>query len=140
MAHQKKFKKTHPYSILRQMRISVLLILLSVLQQFLVRPQGLLEIIGSLGLNAFYVTVILSYTLSVYGNFKYCTDAHCVHICKGVFIRKSFTIPYHSIRTIVFYRDIFSSLFGAERMKHRWTGFSAAAPLIRRQVLHGGMI
>lgn len=116
MHEPKKFKRTHPYSILRQLKVSVILILLSVLQQVLYRPQSIPEIIGSLGFNALYVTVILSYYLFSYRNFKYYFDDNSVHICEGVLIHQYYRIPYTKIRTIVFYRDIPSSLFGAERI------------------------
>ncbi len=116
MPESKKFKKTHPYSILRQLRISVILILLSVLQQVLYRPQNILAIIGSLGINALYVTVILSYYLSVYGSFKYYFDDNSLHIRQGVLIHHYYRISYDKIRTIVFYRNIVSTLFGAERI------------------------
>ena len=64
LINRKKYKKTHPYSILRHLKISVILILLSVLQQVLYRPQNIIAIIGSLGFNALYVIVILFYYLS----------------------------------------------------------------------------
>ena len=116
MFEEKKFRKTHPYSILRHLKISILLILLSMLQQILFHPQNILEIIGSLGINAFYVMAILFYYLSTYGNLKYYVDERSIYIREGVFIHRMYRIPKKKICTIVFYRDIISSLFGAEKI------------------------
>ena len=55
MTDDRKFHKTHPYSFVRHLKLSVLLILLSVLQQFLVRPQDIITLISSLSLNALYL-------------------------------------------------------------------------------------
>ena len=116
MFEEKKFRKTHPYSVLRHLKISILLILLSMLQQILFHPQNILEIIGSLGINAFYVMAILFYYLSTYGNLKYYVDERSIYIREGVFIHRMYRIPKKKICTIVFYRDIISSLFGAEKI------------------------
>lgn len=116
MEHNKLFRREHPYGILRRLRVSVILILLSVLQQILVQPQGILMIISSLGISALYVIAFLFYALSLYSNFKYWIDRKMIHVRSGVFVSKNFHISFDNICTIVFYRDLFSTVFGAERI------------------------
>lgn len=111
-----KFKKTHPYTFVNHLKISVILILLSLLQQFLIKPQSIPEIIGSLGINALYVFAVLLYYTYSYGNYKYRLEKDGVHIKRGVFLDQDFILPYHRIQTVVFYRDAVSSVFGAERI------------------------
>ncbi len=116
MRKDTKFKRTHPYTFVKHLKISVILIILSLLQQFIFRPQGIIEIISSLGFNAFYVFAILLYYTYSYGNYKYRLEKSGVHIKKGVFFNQSFILPYNRIQTVVFYRDAVSALFGAEKI------------------------
>ena len=116
MRKDTKFKRTHPYTFVKHLKISVILIILSLLQQFIFRPQGIIEIISSLGFNAFYVFAILLYYTYSYGNYKYRLEKGGVHIKKGVFFNQSFILPYNRIQTVVFYRDAVSALFGAEKI------------------------
>ena len=114
--NERKMLKAHPYAIIRHLRISVVLIILSVIQQFLYRPQNILEIIGSLGINALYVLFSVSYAVTLYQNFKYRIDRDKIMLHSGVFIQKYFRIPFEKVCTVIFYRDIFSALFGAEKI------------------------
>ena len=116
MRKEDKFKKTHPYTFVKHLKVSVILIILSLLQQFLLKPQSIPEIIGSLGINAFYVFAVLLYYTYSYGNYKYRLEKRGVHIKKGVFFKQSFILPYSRIQTVVFYRDAITSLFGAEKI------------------------
>ncbi len=116
MKKDDKFKKTHPYSFIRNLRVSVVLVVLSFLQQFLFKPQSIVEIIGSLGINALYVFAVLFYYSSSYGNYKYRLEKQGVHIKKGVFMWKDYILPYDRIYTVVFYKNLISSLFGAEKI------------------------
>ena len=114
--NERKMLKAHPYAIIRHLRISVVLIILSVIQQFLYRPQNILEIIGSLGINALYVLFSVSYAVTLYQNFKYRIERDKIMLHSGVFIQKYFRIPFEKVCTVIFYRDIFSALFGAEKI------------------------
>ncbi len=116
MDKKRKFIKAHPYSVIRHLKISVLLVLITVLQQFLIRPRGIIALIGSLGINALYVIVILSYYISVYGNFRYRLENRAIHIHSGIFRKKDYVIPYSRILTYVFYTNVLSVMFGAAKV------------------------
>ena len=116
MDKKRKFVKAHPYSIIRHLKISVLLVLITVLQQFIVRPRGLIALIGSLGFNALYVIVILSYYISEYGNFRYRIEERAIHVHSGIMRKKDYIIPYNRILTYVFYTSALSVMFGAAKI------------------------
>ncbi len=111
-----QFRKTHPYTIVRHLKLSVIVVIISVLQQLFNRPEGILDLIGSLGLNVLYVLFFIFYAVMLYGSMKYRLESGGVHIKSGIMIRNNCVIPYSSVRTVVFCRDVISSLFGAERV------------------------
>lgn len=116
MKGELSYRKTHPYSFIKHLRISILLILLSVLQQLLVQPLGILAIIASLGVNALYVFVVIGYYMTDYQNLRYRQDRNGISIRRGVIIHKKYRVPYRRIHTVVFYRSALSSMFGAEKI------------------------
>lgn len=107
MTDDRKFHKTHPYSFVRHLKLSVLLILLSVLQQFLVRPQDIITLISSLSLNALYLLGITGYYLRAYQQTCYRLDPDGIQIRSGVFLHKRYLLPFCRLQTIVFYRSFF---------------------------------
>ena len=110
------YKKTHPYAILTHMKLYVIFIVLSVLQQIFLKPQGIIEIIGSLGINALYVFSILFYTIYLYRGFTYRIDERGISVKSSVLIKKYFTLPYDKIQTVTIRRDIISAIFGAVKI------------------------
>lgn len=116
MSELKIFKRTHPYAILTHMKISVIFIILSVLQQIFLKPEGMLEIIRALGLNALYVFSVLFYAVYSYRGLIYSIDEIGISIKSYIFIRKYFTLPYDKIQTVVIKKDILSTLFGAVKI------------------------
>lgn len=116
MDKSRKFVKAHPYSIIRHLKLSVVLVLITVLQQFLIRPRGLIALIGSLGFNALYVIVILSYYISVYGNFRYRIEENALHVHSGIMRKKDYQVPFNRILTFVFYTNALSVMFGAAKV------------------------
>lgn len=116
MDKKRKFVKAHPYSVIRHLKISALLVLITVLQQFIIRPRGIIALISSLGLNAIYVMVILSYYISAYGNFRYRIENRAIHVHSGIMRKKDYLIPYNRILTYVFYTNALSVMFGAAKI------------------------
>lgn len=113
---KRKYKKTHPFSIIKKLKISVILVLLSVIQQFLYRPRDIIEYIAALGFSAVYAIGIIVYALSSYGCYRYRLLEDGIQIKDGLFIKRRFKVPYAKIQTIVFHMDAFASLFGAVKV------------------------
>ena len=116
MDNNTKYKKTHPFSMLKQLKTSVILILLTVLQQLMFNPQSLVETISSLGVSALYVIAVVSYSISLYKNNKYRLTNSGIHIKGGIIIKKKYKIPYSKIQTVAINRDLIASLFGAVKI------------------------
>ncbi len=113
---KKKYKKTHPFSILKKLKISVVLVLLSIIQQFLYRPRDIVEYVAALGFNAVYAMGIVFYALASYGCYRYRFVEDGIQIRDGLLIKRRFKVPYAKIQTIVFQRDALAALFGAVKV------------------------
>ncbi len=111
-----KYKKTHPFSMLKHLKISVILILLTVLQQVMFDPQNWFEIISSLGVSSLYVIAVVAYSVSLYRNSKYRLTDSGIHIKEGIILKKKYKMPYNRIQTVAFSRDLVASLFGAVKI------------------------
>ena len=114
MEKDDRFKRTHPYSMLRHIKIYAVLLVLTIVQQIFLRPDELAAFIGSLGLNAFYVLTVLFYFITEYTN-KVCrmTDAG-FEVKSGIFFKRQYIIPYRKMCSVMFYTNIISMLFNAE--------------------------
>ena len=110
------YKKCHPYTILSHMKISVIMIILSVLRQIFIRPEGILDIIGSLGISALYVIAGCFYALWLYERKSYRTAEKGICIRHGIFLRKKYVLPYNKIQTLSIKKDIIPSVFGAVKV------------------------
>ncbi len=114
MEKDDRFKRTHPYSMLRHIKIYAVLLVLTIVQQIFLRPDELAAFIGSLGLNAFYVLTVLFYFITEYTN-RVCrmTDAG-FEVKSGIFFKRQYIIPYRKMCSAMFYTNIISMLFNAE--------------------------
>ena len=113
---KRKYKKTHPFSIIKKLKISVVLVLISVIQQFLYRPRDIFEYVTALGFNALYAFAIISYAVYSYSCYRYRLIEDGIQIKDGLFIKRRFTVPYSKIQTIVFDFEAFASVFGAVKV------------------------
>ena len=113
---KRKYKKTHPFSIIKKLKISVFLVLLSILQQFLYRPRDILEYIATVSSGTAYAIGIIAYAVYSYSRYRYRIIENGIQIHDGLFIKRRFTVPYSKIQTIVFNMDAFASFFGAVKV------------------------
>lgn len=107
---------THPFSLLSHFRLSAVLILLSVVQQLLFNPRGWLEQVSSLGFSFLFVIAAVAYSVSLYRSERYRLLQDRVHIRKGIFIKRSYTVLFDRIQTVAFNYDLIASLFGAVKV------------------------
>ena len=110
---KRKYKKTHPFSIIKKLKVSVVLVLISIIQQFLYRPRDIVEYVTTLGLNAVYAIAVISYAVYSYSSYRYRLIEDGIQIKEGLFIKKRLTVPYSKIQTIVFDFEAFAAIFGA---------------------------
>ena len=116
MENENRFKRTHPYSMIRHFKIYAILLILTLIQQIFLRPQELVAFIGSLGVNAFYVLSVLFYFISDYTNRMCRMSSRGFDVKSGIFIKRHYTIPYRKISSVMFYSNIISYIFNAERI------------------------
>ena len=91
--------------------------LLTSLQQILYQPQNTLEIISSLGYNAFYALAVILYAIYSYQSYSYKIVDGGISIRDGLIFQKHFTIPYNKILTVTFSNELIpSALFGATKV------------------------
>ena len=116
MTKVKYYKRTHPFTMLTHLKSSVILLLIPVIQQILFKPEGLLELISTMGFNAVYVIAVISYAIASYRCYTYRIDEGGIRIKNGFFVKRNYTVPFDKIQTINFHKNIFASLFGAVRV------------------------
>lgn len=116
MFKNKYYKRTHPFTILTHLKSSVILLLIPVIQQILFRPQGIFELISTMGFNAVYVISVISYAVASYRCYMYRVLPSGIQIKNGFFIKRYFAVPFNKIQTINFHKNIIASLFGAVRV------------------------
>ena len=116
MEHDNRFRRTHPYSLLRHFKIYAVLLVLTLVQQILLRPDELVAYIGSLGLNAFYVLSVLFYFISDYTNRVCRMTGTGFEVKSGILLKRQYTIPYSKMCSAMFYSNIICYLFNAERV------------------------
>ena len=114
MDNEDRFRRTHPYSLLRHFRIYAVLLILTILQQVFIRPQDIPALIGSLGINALYVLTVLFYFISDYTNRLCRIGENSFDVRSGIFLKRRYSIPNNKISSIMFYSNIISYLFNAE--------------------------
>ena len=90
---KRKYKKTHPFSIIKKLKISVFLVLLSILQQFLYRPRDILEYIATVSSGTAYAIGIIAYAVYYYSRYRYRIIENGIQIHDGLFIKRRFTVP-----------------------------------------------
>ena len=112
----RKYKKTHPFSIIKKLKISVFLVLLSIIQQFLYRPRDILEYIATVSSGTVYALAAVAYAVYSYSRYRYRIIENGIQIHDGLFIKRRFTVPYSKIQTIVFNMDAFAAIFGAVKV------------------------
>lgn len=110
------YKKCHPYTILNHMKLSVIIIILSVMRQIFITPDGLIDIISSLGISALYVLAGCLYALWFYQRQSYYMGDKGIYIKQGIFLTKKYIMPYDKIQTLSVKRDILPSFFGAVKI------------------------
>lgn len=113
---KRKYKKTHPFSIIRKLKVSVFLVLLSIIQQFLYRPRDILEYIATIGSGTAYALAVIAYAVYSYSCYRYRIIENGIQIHDGLFIKRRFTVPYSKIQTIVFNIDALAAVFGAVKI------------------------
>lgn len=99
-----------------KLKVSVVLVLLSIIQQFLYRPRDIMEYIGTLGFSAVYAIAVISYAVYSYSRYRYRIVENGIQIKDGLLMKRRFTVPYSKIQTIVFDMDAFAALFGAVKV------------------------
>ena len=112
----KNFRRTHPYTILKKLKISAILLVLPVVRQILYRPQNIFEIISSLSLSTLYAILLIIYAIYSYRRYAYGITSEGICIKEGLLIKKVFTIPFDKIWTISFRTEFAATLFGAIRV------------------------
>ncbi len=116
MIKEERYKKTHPFSILKNLKLSVLLILFSILMQLLFNPQGWFEMISALGLNAIYAIVVISYSVTLYRKSRYRLGEDRIFLRGGILFQKDYSIFFDKMQTIAFHYDLMASFFGAVKV------------------------
>lgn len=116
MAKEKYYKRTHPFTIFTHLKSSVILLLIPVIQQILFRPQGLFELISTMGINAVYVMAVISYAIASYRCYMYRVLPSGIQIKNGFFVKRYFVVPFDKVQTINFHKNIIASFFGAVRV------------------------
>ena len=111
-----EYRRTHPYTIFMNLKISVILLLLPVLRQLIHSPQNIFEIIRTLSLNTIYAIGVLSYAVYSYRRYMYRLLPYGIEVKSGLFIQKFFTLPYNKIQTVNIYKSALSSLLGAAKI------------------------
>lgn len=110
------YKKCHPYTILNHMKLSVIIIILSVMRQIFITPHGIFDIISSLGISAFYVLAGCLYALWFYHKQSYFMGDNGIFIRQGIFFKRKYVMPYDKIQTLSVKKDILPSIFGAVKV------------------------
>lgn len=111
-----KYNKTHPYTILEYLSKFSFLFIIPVLQQLIIRPRSLLEIINTMGINILILFLIVAFSIKEYSAINYHSSKHCLYLSYGVIFKKRSTIPYKNIHSITVTQSIIPAIFGSIRL------------------------
>lgn len=113
----KKYERTHYFTIYSFLSKYIWVLLIPILQSLILKPQTLSGIIASYGINILVLFILISFSITNYGNLKYVGSKNSFNIKKGIIIKRTFYIPYSSIHSIIIEKNIIPSIFGAERLQ-----------------------
>ncbi len=112
-----KLNKTHPYTLLQYLSKFSFLIIIPVLQQIIINPKKLWEIISSLGINIITIFLILFFSINKYNSIKYKNlDSH-LYFSKGFIVKSISIIPYKNIHSISSTQTMIPYFFGSINLK-----------------------
>ena len=116
MLKNRYYTRTHPFTILTHLKSSVILLLIPVIQQLMFKPEGIFEVISTMGFNAIYAAAVIAYAIYSYRFLMYRLRPRGIQIKNGFFRKKYYTIPYSKIQTINIHKNIIARAFGAIRV------------------------
>lgn len=111
------YNKTHPFTILEHLYKFSFLFIIPLLQQLIIRPRKIMEIINIFGLNILFILIIFAYTIREYTAINYHSSKYSFYISHGIIVKKRACIPYKNIHSIVVSQNIIPALFGAIKLK-----------------------
>lgn len=113
MLKTQNYNHAHPFTIFTHFKTSVVLLLIPVIQQILFQPQGIFELISTMGINALYIISLISYSVASYRCYTYSVTTQSIRIKNGFFVKKYFNVPFEKIQTINFHKNIIAWFCGA---------------------------
>lgn len=116
MLKNRYYKRTHPFTILTRLKSSVILLLIPVIQQLMFKPEGVFEVISTMGFNAIYAAAVIFYAIYSYRCYMYRMKLSGIQIKNGFFRKKYYTVPLSRIQTINIHKNIIARIFGAIRV------------------------
>lgn len=111
------YNKTHPFTILEYLYKFSFLFIIPLLQQLIIRPRKIIEIINIFGLNILFVLLIVAYSIKEYTAINYHSSKHSFYISQGIIVKKRAFIPYKNIHSIIVSQNLIPALFGATKLK-----------------------
>lgn len=116
MSKVRYYKRIHPFTILTRFKVSVIFLLIPVIQQILFKPEGIVEIISTMGFNVIYISAVIAYAVASYRCYMYRIVGNGIQIKNGFLIKRYYTVPFDKIQTINIHKNIFAQLFGAVKV------------------------
>lgn len=124
MNNKKRVRHMHPIYLSSKLKISAFLLVLPLVREILIRPDGIIGIIAAAGLNTLYSAAVISWTIISYRRFFWRSARDGIRISSGLLRRKWYTVPYDRMRCITFRKGPLSRLLGAV-----WVSFDTAGKL-----------
>lgn len=112
-----KYYKPHPFTIFEYLYKFSFLFIIPLLQQLLIKPRTLTEIVNTFGLNIIVIFLIIAFSVREYSSLGYCSSKYHFYFVKGVFIKRRLTIPYKSIHSVTIVKHVIPSLIGSVALK-----------------------
>lgn len=113
MKNKPFYKRQHLFVLSRKIRLSAVLLLIPVVQQILLSPTGIIQIIASLSLGTLWSAAVVTYGILSYRRQRHRITDDGIKIRSGIFFGRTFTIPFRRILTLTFRQTVFQRLMGA---------------------------
>ncbi len=113
MRNKQFYNRQHIFILSRKIKLSAVLLLVTLLQQIILSIQGMITPNISLSLGTVWSAAAVTYSVLSYRNNLHRITDDGIKIRLGIFFSKTFTIPFRNILTLTFRQSIFQRLAGA---------------------------
>lgn len=111
--NQKKIFKANAYTIIKFLSRYLFLLIIPILQQLVLIPFDLINIFHAIGLNMFFLILIVIYSISEFRSINYNINQKSLVVKKGFLLTHIYSISLDSIHSIYSKSTILSNLFSA---------------------------